>query len=73
MFKWFFFNFVDMVQLMVKFRFFIQELWERKSLQIMYECWRRVYRVLLAQLFIYYEIKFLRGWEKMPGTQSIWS
>ena len=73
MFKWFFFNFVDMVQLMVKFRFFIQELWERKSLQIMYECWRRVYRALLVQLFIYYEIKFLRGWEKMPGTQSIWS
>jgi hypothetical protein len=39
LFKWFFFNFVDMVQLMVKFRFFIQELWERKSLQILYECY----------------------------------
>jgi hypothetical protein len=23
---------------LVKFRFFIQELWERKSLQILYEC-----------------------------------
>jgi hypothetical protein len=30
-----------MVQLLVKFWFFIQELWERKSLQILYECWRR--------------------------------
>ena len=41
-----------MVQLLVKFRFFIQELWERKSLQILYECWRRAYHALLAQLFI---------------------
>ena len=32
--------------------FFIQELWERKSLQILYECWRRAYHALLAQLFI---------------------
>jgi hypothetical protein len=32
-----------MVQLLVKFRFFIQELWERKSLHILYECWRRAY------------------------------
>ena len=30
-----------MVQLLVKFRFFIQELWERKSLQILYE-WTNV-------------------------------
>ena len=37
---------------LVKFRFFIPELWERKSLQILYECWRRAYHVLLAQLFI---------------------
>jgi hypothetical protein len=37
---------------LVKFRFFIQELWERKSLQILYECWRRAYHALLAQLFI---------------------
>jgi hypothetical protein len=29
-----------MVQLLVKFRFFIEELWERKSLQILYECSR---------------------------------
>ena len=36
----------------VKFRFFIQELWERKSLQILYECWRQAYHALLAQLFI---------------------
>ena len=27
-----------MVQLLVKFKYFIQELWERKSLQILYEC-----------------------------------
>ena len=40
-----------MVQLLVNFRFFIQELWERKSLQILYEC-RRAYHALLAQLFI---------------------
>ena len=40
------------VYFLVKFRFFIQELWERKSLQILYECWRRVYHALLAQLFI---------------------
>ena len=46
------FQFMFMVQLLVKFRFFIQELWERKSLQILYECWRRVYHALLAQLFI---------------------
>ena len=39
---------------LVKFRFFIQELWERKSLQILYECWRRAYNALLAQLFIEY-------------------
>ena len=37
---------------LVKFRFFIQELWKRKSLQILYECWRRAYHALLAQLFI---------------------
>jgi hypothetical protein len=42
-----------MVQLLVIFRFFIQELWERKSLQIVYECWWRAYHALLAQLFIY--------------------
>jgi hypothetical protein len=36
----------------VKFRFFIQELWERKSLQTLYECWWRAYHALLAQLFI---------------------
>ena len=41
------------VYFLVKFRFFIQELWERKSLRILYECWRRAYHVLLAQLFIY--------------------
>jgi hypothetical protein len=29
------------VYFLVKFRFFIQELWERKSLQVLYECWRR--------------------------------
>ena len=40
------------VYILVKFRFFIQELWERKSLQILYECWRRAYHALLAQLFI---------------------
>ena len=38
---------------LVKFRFFIQELWERKSLQILYECWWRAYHALLAQLFIF--------------------
>jgi hemoglobin-like flavoprotein len=38
---------------LVKFRFFIEELWERKSLQILYECWRRAYHALLAQLFIH--------------------
>ena len=37
---------------LVKFRFFIQELWKRKSLQILYECWRRAYHALLVQLFI---------------------
>ena len=41
------------VYFLVKFRFFIQELWERKSLQILYECWRRAYHALLAQLFIF--------------------
>jgi hypothetical protein len=46
------FQFMFMVQLLVKLKFFIQELWERKSLQILYECWRRVYHALLAQLFI---------------------
>ena len=40
------------VYFLVKFRFFIQELWERKSLQILYECWRRAYHALLSQLFI---------------------
>ena len=46
------FQFMFMVQLLVKFSFFIQELWERKSLQILYECWRRAYHALLVQLFI---------------------
>ena len=41
------------VYILVKFWFFIQELWERKSLQILYECWWRAYHALLAQLFIY--------------------
>jgi hypothetical protein len=40
------------VYFLVKFQFFIPELWERKFLQILYECWRRVYHALLAQLFI---------------------
>jgi hypothetical protein len=40
------------VYFLVKFRFFIRELWERKSIQILYECWRRAYHALLAQLFI---------------------
>jgi hypothetical protein len=39
------FQFMFMVQLLVKFRFFIQELWERKSLQILYECWRRAHEI----------------------------
>ena len=46
------FQFMFMVQLLVKLKFFIQELWERMSLQILYECWRRAYHALLAQLFI---------------------
>ena len=54
-------NFAQLLELIVlrsvyflaKFRFFIQELWERKSLQILYECWRRTYHALLAQLFIF--------------------
>ena len=46
------FQFMFMVQLLVKFKFFIQELWERKSLQIFYEYWRWAYHALLAQLFI---------------------
>jgi hypothetical protein len=40
------------VYLLVKFRIFIQELWEKMSLQILYECWLRAYHALLAQLFI---------------------
>ena len=45
------------VYFLVKFRFFIQELWERKSLQILYECWQRTYHALLAQLFIFNEFE----------------
>ena len=52
-------NFTELLELivlwsvyLVKFQFFIQELWERKSLQILYECWRWAYHALLAQLFI---------------------
>ena len=40
------------VYFLVKFRFFIPELWERNSLQILYECWREAYHALLVQLFI---------------------
>jgi hypothetical protein len=47
-------QFMFMVQLLVKFKFFIQELWERKSLQISYECWWWAYHALLAQLLIRY-------------------
>ena len=39
-----------MVQLLVKFRFFIQELWERKSLQILYECWWRAYPMQVFEI-----------------------
>ena len=48
------------VYFLVKFRFFIPELWERKSWQILYECWRRAYHALLAQLFIiqYIQLKW---------------
>jgi hypothetical protein len=53
-------NFAHLLELIVwrsvyfleKFQFFIPELSERKSLQILYECWRRAYHALLAQLFI---------------------
>jgi hypothetical protein len=45
------------VYFLVKFRFFIQELWDRKSLQILYKCWRRAYHALLAQLFILFILK----------------
>ena len=45
------------VYFLVKFRFFIQELWERMSLQILYECWWQVYHALLAQLFILWWIR----------------
>ena len=55
-------NFVQLLELivlrsvyfLVKFLFIIPELWERNSLQILYECWRREYHALLAQLFIRY-------------------
>ena len=56
------------VYFLVKFRFFIQELWERKSLQILYECWRRAYHALLAQLFI--DIFIPRGNADMHATIS---
>jgi hypothetical protein len=39
------------VYFLVKFWFFIQELWKRKSFQILYECLWRAYHALLAQLF----------------------
>ena len=45
------------VYFLVKFRFFIQELWERKSLQILYECWRWAYHALF--FFIWSEIWWL--------------
>jgi hypothetical protein len=64
------------IYILVKFRFFIQELWERKSLQILYECWRRAYHALLAQLFIYYTaeyiFKFINLWKEnylLPFTR----
>ena len=50
------------VYFLVKFQFFIQELWERKSLQILYECWRRAYHALLAQLFIINFFGQLKDW-----------
>ena len=46
------------VYFLVKFRFFIQELWERKFLQILYECWRRAYHTPLTQLFIVFVVGF---------------
>jgi hypothetical protein len=50
------------VYFLVKFQFFIQELWERKSLQILYECWRRAYHALLVQLFIIIFFGQLKDW-----------
>jgi hypothetical protein len=43
---------------LVKFLFFIPELRERKSLQILYECLRRAYHALLAQLFIVFKVHY---------------
>ena len=51
------------VYFLVKFKFFIQELWERKSLQILYECWRRAYHALLAQLFITNFLALILRWK----------
>jgi hypothetical protein len=69
------FQFMFIVQLLVKFKFFIQELWERKSLQILYECWRRAYHALLAQLLTI-TIKLLISFsisEINPGLKSFFS
>jgi hypothetical protein len=63
------FQFMFMVQLLVKFRFFIEELWERKSLQILYECWRRAYHALLAQLFIYFKKTIIILFQ--PGEKNL--
>jgi hypothetical protein len=42
------------VYFLVKFWFFIPELWERKSLQILYECWRRAYHAI----YVICQVKF---------------
>jgi hypothetical protein len=56
------------VYFLVKFRFFIQELWERLSLQILYKCWPRAYHALLAQLFI----KNLLLWNRLAKWAKTW-
>jgi hypothetical protein len=42
------------VYFLVKFQFFIPELWERKSLQILCECWRRAYHAVYCLLIWFY-------------------
>jgi hypothetical protein len=47
------------VYFLVKFQFFIQELLERKSLQMLYECWRRLFIKLCHEKLIdFYTSKF---------------
>ena len=69
-----------MVQLLVKFRFFIQELWERKSLQIcMNVDDERIMRsqrsclFILLSIYVFVGIVLAVGFDDIEALETLWT